>query len=466
MAITKIWKVEYSLQGTIEYVENEKKTDAAYAQYSDSIENAIDYAMNPDKTDALVFVSSVNCSPETAVQDMERTKRRFSKEDGIVAFHAVQSFVPGETTPEQAHKIGLELAQQMWGDRFEVVVATHVDRKHLHNHFVLNSVSFADGKRYYDNKKSYYGMLRKTNDAICREYGLSVIGRDGTRESTKNYADWQDGYTMREQLKADLDRHILRAQSWHELKANLASEGFFINDNSAHKYVTILPPYGTKALRLKESMLGAAYTPDGIRERIAYHVLTGQTLEYALKVKRVKKQRTAYRVLGQFEAIRATAKLHGIAALYWRYMYVLGKAGQKRAQLSPAARCEVTRQLRRFKQIKTRENFLRSHQICTATQLAEFDTKAQDKLRVLTDARQVLYNKRYGDKTVRHEKITALTQQIMQLRSDMKQCNAIASEQHTIDRNASQWQNELYTTAHALPQKENQSQISALINGR
>lgn len=426
MAITKIWKVAYSLQDAIDYAENlEKCADTDFTQYADSVTNAVDYAMNPNKTDSMLFVSGVNCSPDTAVQDMERTKRRFSKTTGILAFHAVQSFAPGEVTPEQCHAIGVELAQRMWGDRFEVVVATHLDQKHLHNHFVLNSVSFADGKRYYDNKRSYYGQLRKINDTICREHGLSVIGRDGSRASVENYADWQDGATIRDRLKADLDRLLLTAISWEDLKRSLQTAGFAVDDDLRHKYVTILPPYGVKPLRLKASTLGGDYTPERLRERITFHALTGQTLAPRTKPPR----RQQYRVLGKLAVIRAARpKLHGFAALYWHYMYVLGKAGKYRAKLSPPQRRDVTRQLRRFEQIKARERFLRTHQISTSAQLTAYRADAQIQMDALSAEREVLYNHRRGEPDARHERITALTERIGTLRSDIKLCDAIERE--------------------------------------
>lgn len=431
MAITKIWKVAYSLQGAVDYAGNlEKCADTDFAQHADSVTNAVDYAMNPGKTDSMLFVSGVNCAPDTAVQDMERTKRRFSKTGGILAFHAVQSFLPGEVTPAECHAIGVELAQRMWGDRFEVVVATHLDHKHLHNHFVLNSVSFADGKRYYDNKHSYYGQLRKNSDALCREHGLSVIGRDDTQSRAKNYADWKDGATIRDRLKADLDRHVLTATSWADFKRQLQAEGFAVEEDPRHKYVTVLPPYGIKPLRLKASALGSDYTPDQLCERIAFHRLTGQTLARRSN----RPRRTQYRVVGTLTTIRAARpKLHGFAALYWHYMYVLGKAGKRRTKLSPQQRCDVTRQLRRFEQIKARAHFLRAHQISTLEQLTAYRSAAQLRMDSLCAERQVLYNHRRGDPQERHRRIAALTEQIGAWRTDIKLCDSIERESVVMD---------------------------------
>ena len=115
------------------------------------------------------------------------TKRRVGKEGGIVAFHGYQSFLPGEVTPEQAHLIGLELAQRLWGERFEVVVSTHLNTGVVHNHFVLNSVSCMDGLRYCDNKKTY-AQMRRVSDELCREHMLSDITQQNGRSA--HYREW------------------------------------------------------------------------------------------------------------------------------------------------------------------------------------------------------------------------------------------------------------------------------------
>ena len=110
------------------------------------MKDVIDYAMDSDKTEKHFYVTGINCTPDFARDQMTNTKRLFKKEDGILAFHGYQAFKPGEITPELAHEIGIKLAEKLWGDRFEVVVSTHLYKKHLHNHFVLNSVSSVSGK--------------------------------------------------------------------------------------------------------------------------------------------------------------------------------------------------------------------------------------------------------------------------------------------------------------------------------
>ena len=175
MAVVKIWKVKSNLNKVIDYVSDENKTlkdeDSSLLK---ELHQVIEYTTDSFKTEEKCYVTGINCIPATAYQDMIDTKKRFQKTDGILAYHSYQSFKEGEVTPEIAHEIGVKLADEMWGDRFEVVVSTHLNTNHIHNHFVLNSVSFLDGKKYYDNR-SNYAEMRAISDSLCEEYHLSVL---------------------------------------------------------------------------------------------------------------------------------------------------------------------------------------------------------------------------------------------------------------------------------------------------
>ncbi len=155
MATTKIWDVKGWLGKVVIYIENPAKTEnPAFYQKADMTEtqgltDVIEYAVNSNKTEMQYYVSALNCSTLTARNEMMAVKKRYGKEDGIVVFHGYQSFAEGEVTPDMAHEIGVRLAEELWGERFQVLIATHLDKaNHIHNHFVLNSVSFLDGRRY------------------------------------------------------------------------------------------------------------------------------------------------------------------------------------------------------------------------------------------------------------------------------------------------------------------------------
>ena len=138
MATTSLWKVENRLDKVIKYTTNIDKTknENYETNFYRDLHNTIEYAKADFKTEEQVFVTGINCSKDTAFKDMIQTKKHFGKEKGILAYHGFQSFAEGEVTPEQAHEIGVKLAEELWGDKYEVVVSTHVNTNHIHNHFV------------------------------------------------------------------------------------------------------------------------------------------------------------------------------------------------------------------------------------------------------------------------------------------------------------------------------------------
>ena len=193
MATTSIWSVKGWIGKVVIYVENpDKTTNPKFFKRKDVSEkqaggllDVIKYATNPQKTNAKIddesietqsqFVTGINCLPTTARAEMITVKKRYGKNEGIVAYHGYQSFAPGEANPKLAHEIGVRLAKKLWGDKYQVIVATHLDKEnHLHNHFVVNNVSFVDGIKYHRTGKDYHDM-QTVSDELCREYGLSVI---------------------------------------------------------------------------------------------------------------------------------------------------------------------------------------------------------------------------------------------------------------------------------------------------
>ena len=210
MATTKIWPVKNHLKRVLDYTSNPEKTDTLDDidfQFN-GLSQSIHYTTQDMKTEKQLYVTGINTHLSTAFEDMIITKKTYSKEDGILAFHGYQSFKPGEVDAETAHQIGIELANILWGDRFEVLVSTHIDKHHYHNHFVINSVSFKDGKRYYDNRTTY-ARIRELSDSLCQEYGLSVLEEKPCRNSKINYANYYKGYVEKNNYytttKTDID---------------------------------------------------------------------------------------------------------------------------------------------------------------------------------------------------------------------------------------------------------------------
>lgn len=243
MAVTSIWRVNGWLGKVVLYVENPDKTanpefyGRPSEQESIDLEDVIAYAISSRKTELLCaeadtlerFVSGVNCHPATARTEMMAVKRHFGKEDGTIAYHGYQSFAPGEASPEIAHQIGVELARRLWGERYQVVVATHLDKaNHLHNHFVLNTVSFVDGKKYYRSAQDYRRM-QSVSDALCREYGLSVIQHPQPGKG-KHYGEWraeeEQRPTWRGIVRSDIDEVIRQSMTERQFFENLHRKGY------------------------------------------------------------------------------------------------------------------------------------------------------------------------------------------------------------------------------------------------
>lgn len=195
MATTSLWHIKGRLKDLIAYVENPEKTVAKDKDLQDFY-NVFSYVSRPEATENGEYVSAINCLKEIALQQMILTKKQYGKDDGYIAWHGYQSFKPGKVTPEQAHEIGLQLAKEMWGDRFRIIVTTHLDKDHLHNHFCFNSVSFLDGKKY-NYSKTEQRKLREVSDRICAEYGLSIIKNPRKSPSRPVWLDEKSGKPTR-----------------------------------------------------------------------------------------------------------------------------------------------------------------------------------------------------------------------------------------------------------------------------
>ena len=241
MAVTKIWPIKNSFAAPIIYVQNSEKTLNPNAGMSEeslqALEDVIEYAANEDKTEMKYYVSTINCNKRCARDEFAMVKKRFGKEGGIVAFHAYQSFAPGEVNPSEAHSIGVELARRLWGDRFQIVVATHVNTAAVHNHLVINSISFKDGKRFHGCRETT-GMLREMSDRICQEHGLSVIKNPkGQRVNTYLYKMERAGMPTRYNVaRKSIDEAIALSFTLEEFKAELKNRGYNYRFDPQRKY--------------------------------------------------------------------------------------------------------------------------------------------------------------------------------------------------------------------------------------
>lgn len=229
-----------------------------------TIGTALDYIMNPKKTDNGFLVDGFECTPEVAEYQFEMVRHAHYKSGGILGFHLIQSFAPGEIDFETAHRIGMELADKIFGGRFQYVCAMHIDRGHVHNQIVSNSVSFVDGKKFYDQKKTLY-QIRQESDQLCRDNGLSVIEHPKDRGvSYYEYTQRREGQSWKQLLRKNIDRFIIQAQSWEEFLDLMRQAKYEIKEG---KYISFRGEGQNKFTRSKS--LGADYTEEQIRNRIS-----------------------------------------------------------------------------------------------------------------------------------------------------------------------------------------------------
>lgn len=412
MAVTAIWKVKGNLGRVVDYAANPDKTTFS-AEDMQNLRDVMDYATQDYKTEEQRYVSGVNCIPEIARDQMMMVKQQFGKEGGIIAFHGYQSFAPDEVTPEQAHEIGVELARQLWGERFQVVVATHLDREHIHNHFVLNSVSFRDGKKFNDCKATY-ALMRQTSDQLCRENCLSVIEHP-EQGRTMSYDTWeaeQKGKpTWYSQIRKDVDSCITRSFLFEHFLANLKKQGYEVKTG---KYIAIRPPEKERFVRLKT--LGDDYTEEAIRKRIQAHE---RTLLY-------KKPSAPSRK--NYKTRDKPQKLTGFRALYYHYLYLLGKLRSPTA--SPRKRRYNMAEIIKFDRYVEQAKLLAKYHIDTWEQLSMLTEAMQEEISALSSQRKGFYHQ--WQLNPQNEnlslQIQSINQSIQMYRRELKVCARIEAE--------------------------------------
>lgn len=439
MATTAIWDVRGWLGKVVIYVENPDKTqNPAFYQKQDmtageaqGLADVIEYAVQSKKVQKSVglesdssslsrYVTGINCFPATAREEMMAVKKRYGKEDGIVAFHGYQSFAPGEATPDAAHEIGIRLAKELWGERFQVIVATHLDKEnHIHNHYVINSVSFMDGKRYNDCTATYMEM-RKTSDRLCSEYGLSVI-ENPMRGKSKQYGEWradqQGKPTWRGLIKKDVDWAIKEAMTDRQFFSNLRNMGYEIK---LGKDISVRPPGKERFFRLARNF-GEDYTLDAICRCI----LSARTRPRP-KASPHEQTVTVYRFKGD---IKKAKRIGGLRGLYLHYCYKLGILPKGRT--SPKNPHFLLREdVRKMRTISQEARLLARNRIDTAGQLSSYKEGLQKRMETLTGDRNRLKNRlrSAGDErrlAMLKADIFAISKELSKLRGEVKLCDGI-----------------------------------------
>ena len=269
MAVSKIWPVRYSLKRVLDYAANPDKTEKK--DYSDeqyqALADVLSYAENEEKTEREFYVEGINCNPAEAREQFVMIKQQYGKEDGIQAYHGYLSFKEQDITPELAQQVGMEFAQRVWGERFQVVVTTHLNTHHLHCHFVINSVSFIDGKRLQNEEKAWI-KFRHIADDVCQEFGLFYDPNpDYTKQNSYYYHREKAGIPTRySMVRENLDEAIKESRNKTELMHRLDEMGYRYQLSANRKYWTVIPKGYNKPIRLYK--LGEEYSNEAIMRRL------------------------------------------------------------------------------------------------------------------------------------------------------------------------------------------------------
>ena len=437
MAVTSLWRVKGHIGKVVLYAMNEEKTTQKEIIRTDSddtntetaLSDLISYTERDNATSLKRFVYGINCDPLRAAQNMMKVKKDFGKLDGTVAYHGYQSFKEGEVTPETAHEIGVKLATELWGDKYQVLVTTHLDKdSHLHNHFVINTVSFVDGKKFHRTKKDYYQM-REVSDRLCKEYSLSVI-ENPSESRTKSYdeieAQRNGTITKDDIIKRDIDECIKLAMSERDFYYRMKAKGYTFD--FSRKYATISHPAFLKPRRLKS--LGEEYTPESLERRIQESWRQSEVnipeqddlTEYFKPLSEPSYQKTYVKFVTIIENVKGRPDSN-------RNLYKL-----------------LGDEIRKFDKLIEQQNLLCDNDIDTPEQLAEYKQSCKDEIVELTEARSRLRNmlktaERKGDTdniTVYKNDISLLSARLKKLRKDIVVCDRIEAQKPVIDERMNQ----------------------------
>lgn len=414
MATTKIWAVKDNLSRVIDYATNPEKTNDESFDFN-SLENVIDYAANDDKTKKQLYVSGINCSPTSAVKEMIKSKAYANKTDSILAFHAMQSFKGKEVDPATAHKIGVRLANEMWGKEFEVIVTTHLNTNNVHNHFVVNSVSFVTKKRFI-NRHSDYRRFKELSDKICKEHELSIID---TYKSGKSYAEIDaennGKITKRAIIRKDVDYAISKSRTRTQFIKELEKMGYEIKFG---KHWALRPKGTNRFFRFYKLSNDGSYDENNLMNKILESKNTFDTI-----------QNKEYKPIHIKGDIKKARKLTGFKALCFKYMYMMGII-PKHAPSNKRVHFLFKEELIKMDKFTNETTLVFKKHINSFDDLDNYQSEIEKQRDLLVKERSNLYSKikrcRVYEYKILYEKDKkALNEQIALLNGEIKNCNGL-----------------------------------------
>ena len=398
MATTKIWK------------------------FKSRVDTLINYAINGEKTEEKLYVSGVNCMPDTAYVEMTNVKKQFFKTDGIQCFHGYQSFAEGEVTPAQAHEISVKLAEELWGDRFQVIVSTHLNTDNIHSHFVVNSVSFVDGKRFNNTKKDY-AMMRKISDRLCEEYGLSILKKE------EKYEKYANSSVYKELMKDSIDYAIENANNFADFVRTLEDLDYIVTERNGELSIR-REPY--KRNTRIERQFGKNYSKDMIIKRIietqpnrsykiAPYILTRAFTQKYTKFKEVDVGNLGFLGALLFKDVKVPASLVENAV----------KSNLK--TMTP----ELIKAIKQMDEYSKQARFLAKYKIQTEEQLIEFEKSAYKRVKPWKSERENLWRAHKRAKTEDEKKfiedmIIDISKQITPVDEELRICRCVMKRSEEI----------------------------------
>lgn len=420
MATTKLWAIHSRLDHLVDYAANTEKT---YNPLFDDLQTTLHYADDGAKTEQRFFVTGINCNPETAYERMCASHKMSNKTLRVLGYHGYQSFIEGEVRAEAAHEIGVRLARELWGSKFVVVVATHLNTGHYHNHFVLCSTSFVDGSRYHCCKESYR-LLRETSDRLCREYGLSVIESPNGKGKpyAERTAERAGKPTYSSLIRDDVDLAISCSRYMKQFYSAMEALGYELKFG---KYIAVRAKGAERFRRLKT--LGEDYTESSILRRI--HANRCLEPPFAEQLRSAG----SYRFHG---TLHTRSRLSGLRALYYHYLYKMGII-QRSDGTHRRAPTLLREDLIKLDGLIAQNKLLCREGIDTIEQLNAYSDLLSGQMSILESARYQLRLKLKRqitpeERTQTSAEITDITEQLRATRKDLRLCGDIAQRSQTM----------------------------------
>ena len=437
MAVTSLWPVKTKLSHVINYIRNPEKTVSGGLEdlaALHQINGVMEYAANDVKTERRELVTGINCTEEFAARQFMKTKKMYDKTESRLCYHGYQSFKADELDAKTAHEIGVKLAQNLWGDRFEVLVATHCNTGHYHNHYIVNSVSFKDGKRFINSHEDYRKM-RAESDRLCLEYGLSVIGKP--KNKSKNYSEWEaekNGRpTLRSTIRDDIDRAIAASDTKIDFERLMKQMGYEIkilnSKGEPLKYPALKPPGAKGFFRFHK--LGDNYTLERIYDRV------------------YENERLAlpFPDLGMLDRVSIPKeykpkKLHGIKAMYIRYCFKLHILKEHPTSLKRVP-FSLRGDIIKMEKLSEQAKFLAASKISTLSELNEYmeiveyeiDDLVENRDYLKQELKAMVQNDDTENITYYNDQLSDINANLKELRKELRMCRDIEKRSVQVKEN-------------------------------